>query len=240
MISVFNPATVSAVDMSAGVYTWYAWWDFPEDRYEKVTTDPGIVYGPTFSINFTEKLSFTFLFLYGNFNADARNYSDSVLYGGPVSYYTYDIDRFDGDTALNYKLNSYFRIYLGAKYSGFAYDIKASTYTGEFDHRTFGPGAGLSVTLPVSDNFFITGNAGSFYLWGDEEYSDTNGYTSNLDVKDYGFNASISLAYYIEPASTSISIGGRYQYIKTEYEDGFSNKSKFYGITLSAAYLFSI
>lgn len=240
ILTVFNPLAASAIDMSAGVYTWYSWWDFPEDRYEKVETDPSLVYGPTLSVNFNDFCSLTFVFLYGKFNADAENHRNEILYGGPVDYYKYDIDRYDSDTALNFKLNSYFKLYLGVKYSRFDYGLTASGYTGEFKHQAFGPGAGLSVTIPVAKDLFVVGNVGGLYLWGDEKYSDTTGLSSKLDIKDYGYNTGLSLAYYIEPASTSISLGGRYQYIKTEYDDGFSNNSKFYGVTLSAAYMFSI
>lgn len=234
------PGKASAVNMSAGVYTWYTWWDFPEDDYEKVETDPGFVYGPTLSVNLSDSFSFTFVFLYGTFDADGKNYENSILYGDPVIRYTYDIDRYDSDTAINYKLNDYLKVYLGVKYSAFSYKLNGTLYDIDFDHDTFGPGAGLSLTFPVVSNIFIIANAGGLYLIGNENYTASTGESEKFDIKDYGYNTSILLAYYVEPASTSIALGGRYQYIKTEYDDGFENESKFYGITLSASYLFSL
>jgi hypothetical protein len=57
-----------------------------------------------------------------------------------------------------------------------------------------------------------------------------------------GVNTSLSLAYYIEPASTTINLGGRYQYIRTKYEENTDcmDENHFYGITLSATYSFGI
>jgi hypothetical protein len=226
--------------MSAGVYTWYSWWDFPEDDYEKVRTDPGFVYGPTLSVNLNESYSLTFVFLYGMFDADGKDYEDSKLYGGPVVSYTYDIKRYDSDTALNYRLNDYLKVYLGVKYSAFSYKLEGTSYDVDFDHDTFGPGAGLSASFPVFNNTFLIVNVGGLYLVGNENYTATSGESGKFDIKDYGYNTSVLLAYYIEPASTTITLGGRYQYIKTEYDDGFENESKFYGITLTASYLFSL
>lgn len=245
LLTVFHPSNASATTMSAGIYSWYAWWDFPEDTYENIDTDPGLVYGPVLSVNFNETFSLSFVFLYGNFNAEGTDNSDAVLYGGYVITNKYDIDRYDGDTALNMKLNRYLKLFLGIKYSAFKYDLTASiptgaSYTAEFDHSTFGPGAGFSVIFPLYQGLYITGSFGGLYLRGSEEYSDSKGRTSNQDIKDYGYNTGISLVYHIAPASTTISLGGRYQYIKTEYEDGFKNSSNFYGITLSAVYSFEL
>ncbi|HQP50237.1 MAG TPA: Lpg1974 family pore-forming outer membrane protein [Spirochaetota bacterium] len=245
LLTGIHSSKASALTMSAGVYTWYAWWDFPEDTYEDIDADPSLMYGPALSVKLNETFSLSFLFLYGNFNAEGTDNSDAVLFGGDVISNKYDIDRYDIDTALNVKMNRYIKFYLGIKYSAFKYDLSGSiptgdSYSAEFDHNAFGPGAGLSVVLPLYQNLYIMGNFGGLYLWGKEDYSNSNGETDSSDIKDYGYNTSVSLVYYIAPASTTISLGGRYQYIKTEYEDGFKCDSKFYGITLSAIYTFSI
>ncbi len=244
-LTVLNPSSASALTMNAGVYTWYAWWDFPEDTYEKIDTDPGLAYGPVLSVDFNETFSLSFLFLYGNFDASGKDYSDAVLHGGYVISNEYSIDRYDGDTVINMKLNRYFKLFLGLKYSAFKYDLTSSiptgaSYTAKFKHSALGPGAGLSVTLPLSQNLFISGSLGGLYLRGSEDYSDSQGNSSSLDIKDKGYNSGASLLYYIAPASTTIILGGRYQKVKTKYEDGYTNKSRFYGVTLSAVYSFSL
>ncbi len=233
------PSAGSAVEMSAGVYTWYSWWDMPEDDNE---IDPALLYGPALSVGFADNMSLTFVFLYGNFDLKQTD----VDTGGS---YNVEINRMDGDIALNYRLNSFLKIYLGGKYTSYSYDLGADDSpmgaSIDFDHTLFGPGAGLSVTFPLGNSFYFIGNAGGFYLWGEEETSSSAFPKTKADCKNYGLNTGISVAYYIVPASTTISLGGRYQHIKTwtEGTDGESDvkgTDKFYGITLSATYSFSI
>ncbi len=59
-------------------------------------------------------------------------------------------------------------------------------------------------------------------------------------IREYGFNSTVSLAYYIENASTTISFGGRYQYFRDDYESENNEDAdlRFYGITLSVVYSF--
>ncbi|HNX23893.1 MAG TPA: hypothetical protein PKG60_07565 [Spirochaetota bacterium] len=107
------------------------------------------------------------------------------------------------------------------------------------EHNSFGPATGISAVFPLSNDFFLIGNLGGFYLWGNEENSGS-GYSKTSKSKDYGLNSTLSIAYYINSASTTISLGGRYQYLKMDYEDQDTTDTKFYGITLSATYSFSI
>lgn len=103
-----------------------------------------------------------------------------------------------------------------------------------------GPGTGISLTLPIAHKFSIMCNAGGLYLWGNEKYSSSLAKSVNTGINNYGFNTGASLVYFIESASTAISVGGRYQYLKIKFDDGVTKTSKFYGITLSTYYLFSI
>jgi len=108
----------------------------------------------------------------------------------------------------------------------------------DFSHESTGPGAGISFVIPAGGNFFILGNFSGLYLWGTEE-------NNNVEYKynEYGANSSISLAYYIVPASTTISLGGRYQIFQTVYGDDSEDDDithRFYGVTLSATYSFNI
>ena len=73
------------------------------------------------------------------------------------------------------------------------------------------------------------------YLWGKYEVVDTS---ETFDIKEYGYNLTLAIAYYIAPVSTVISLGYRYQRFIDAIES--SNKSTFYGITLTATYSFSI
>ena len=105
------------------------------------------------------------------------------------------------------------------------------------DHSGFGPGLGLSAVYPLDDNLFLIANLSGFYFpKGDE---------SQYTFKEYGMNSTLSLAYYIASASTTISLGGRFQYSKATFSpDDISvtprepTKQTFYGITLTATYTF--
>lgn len=241
LLTVIAPLATQALDMSAGIVTWYAWWDFPEEEYENIETDPDFVYGPSVSFNLNDSWSLTSVFLYSHFEAEGTySYYHVLNPTDPILPLKYNIDRFDSDTAVNYRINSYFKLYFGIKFTGYFYDFTSHpyTYAMEVDHWVLGPGAGLSMALPLGWNFSITGNAGGLCLMGVEKYSGSG--SDSLDVRDYGFNTGLSLVYYIEPASTAISLGGRYQYLRIRYDDGFVNTSKFYGVTLSASYLFSL
>jgi len=142
----------------------------------------------------------------------------------------YKFKRKDSDLALNYRLNDYFKVFVGAKYLGFSHSAGA-------DFLAFGPGLGLSATFPITDNIFLLANLSGFYLWGEHK-----GSGNKYDYNQYGINSTLSLAYYIAPASTTVSLGGRFQRYKHVYELDYlvDGDVKFYGITLTATYSFSI
>jgi long-subunit fatty acid transport protein len=144
---------------------------------------------------------------------------------------SFKVKRTDSDLALNYRLNDYFKVFFGAKYLG--YSIPRS------DVKGFGPGLGLSITYPIINDIFLLATLSGFHLWFNED----NKNDVSKNSRDYGFNSTLALAYYIAPASTAISLGGRYQVDKQYYvdiSDSDKKTTKFYGITLTAIYTFSI
>ena len=223
-IGIAIPNKAHAVDITVGATTWYAWWDFNQ---EGMDIDPTFLYGPALAVKFNDDFNLTFIYLYGKFDSTEKD--DDPMKSEPVS--KDKIKRSDSDLALNYRLNDFLKLFAGMKYMNF----KSS---GGFVHGGYGPGLGLSATFPVAENLFLLGTFSGFYLWGNEEHGDREDYK----FKESGFNSSLALAYYIAPASTTINLGGRYQYFKTDYndssQDGMSHK--FYGITLTATYTFSI
>ena len=207
-----------AADLSVGATAWYTAWDFNSSNNQNNTEfDPTFLYGPALSVKFSDDYNLTFVFLYGKFDMHETNSTNKM-------------SRTDSDLALNYRLNNYFKIFAGAKYMSYKMP--------DFNHSSTGPGAGLSVVVPVGGDFFILGNISGLYLWGKDDTKD-----STDKFNEYGANSSIAAAYYIASTSTTISLGGRYQYFKTDY-DGTGNSRdlthKFYGVTLSANYSFSI
>ena len=261
MLCVLMSYKAYAIDITVGATTWYAWGNRYEDVQESsirknnnYAFDPSFLYGPVFSVKLNDDFNLTFVYLYSKFNYTFDYYKDE----GGTLFIESKIKRSDSDLAVNYKLNAYLKLFLGAKY--LAYDIKLAyvDYEGDYwnshsNHTGIGPGLGLNATFPITDNIFLLGTLSGFYLFSTgEKFEDKKIYDDiiipvkmTVGYNEYGFNSNISIAYYIAPASTVISIGARFQYFITDYYDYepfLINKitNMFYGITLTATYTFSI
>ena len=225
-IGIIIPQKLYATDISVGASTWYAWWDAKQGG-EKVECDPKFLYGPALAVKFNEDFNLTFIYLYGKFDMTNSYYDGSL---SKEVENKQKIKRNDADLALNYRLNDFFKVFAGVKYNTYS-------FTG-MDFVGVGPGLGLSAAYPITADLFIIANVSGFYLWGDYD-EDKHG---KSDAKQYGYNSTLSFAYYIAPASTTISLGGRYQYMKVKYVEDFQDNQRFdfYGVTLTATYTFSI
>jgi len=227
-IMIIQPQA-NAAEISVGATSWYSWWDFDnkDDNSEDQTMGPELLYGPAMSLKFTDDFSLTFVFLYGKFYMEHEEEYVKMRD---------EIKRLDGDLALNYRLGNFFKIFAGGKYM--AYKM-----SGDMDHTGYGPGAGISAVIPLIWNIYLLGNISGLYLWGTEHPSDNNTEAKgNLKYHEYGYNSSLSLAYYIAPAAVTLSLGGRYQHFLTNYNDSVTSdlRHKFYGITAAATYSFSL
>jgi len=258
---IIIPCKIYAFDITVGATTWYAWGNRYEDVQEKsirknssYAFDPSFLYGPIFSVKINDDFNLTFVYLYSKFNYTFNYYKDE---GGNL-FIDSKIKRSDSDLALNYRLNNYLKLFMGAKY--LAYDIKLSYIDYDDDywsshskHTSIGPGLGLNATFPITNNIFLLGTLSGFYLFSTgEKFEDKRMYDDivipvnmTIGYNEYGFNSNISIAYYIAPASTVISLGARLQYFITDYYDYepfLINKIEniFYGITLTATYTFNI
>lgn len=211
-ITTMIPSTARALDIGVGATCWYSWWKFSSEA-EDMKFDPGPLYGPVLSLGFSKDWSLTSIFLYGKFNSS----TDS----GPP-----DLKRFDSDTALNYNINKWLKVFAGGKVMGFDYDGGVN--------RALGPAVGFGITAPLGKNFFALFNASALYLWGDQE---------DVSFIEYGYNGTVSLAYYIQSASTVVTAGFRYQFVTLSYEneDHFNDSDLyFYGVIVSVVYSFNI
>jgi hypothetical protein len=225
MILLIPPASLHAADLSVGATAWYTAWDYEDDNDSPITYDPAFLYGPVLSLAMSPDLSLSFVFLYGQFQMNFEN-------GDPPM----DLNRYDSDLTLNYRISSYFKLFAGAKYMGF-------TWAANGKHAALGPGAGISAVFPLGNDFFLLGYISGMYLMGNEDGDKSRQYKA--ETTEYGGNASLSLAYYIPGASTTLSLGGRYQQLKITYDDdndGMTpdSMSKFYGVTVTAVYTFNI
>ncbi|MCL1865375.1 MAG: hypothetical protein FWF73_06135 [Spirochaetes bacterium] len=270
-IPIIIPCKVYAVDISVGAITWYVWQEraYTEGEADilKFSIDPTFFYGPVVSVKFNDDFDLTFVYLYGK--SDEKKGIDAIIddpINGPYLFHVplrFKYKRQDADITLSYSLNDYFKIFAGIKYIGYSMIIIPISEAPDklledpTKHNGFGPGLGLSATVPIIGNLFLIGNVSGIYLWGRVKgpayysYYDA-GYVEvikNEDAKykERGVNSALQLAYYIAPASIIITLGGRFQYIVTEYYDRTANmaicahnETKFYGITLTATYNFNI
>ncbi|HOP63511.1 MAG TPA: hypothetical protein PK358_10135 [Spirochaetota bacterium] len=222
-IIALNPSRLNAADLSAGATSWYTAWDYEDDASNDIEYSSTFLYGPALSLSMTDRFSLSFVFLYGEFDMDTGEETESIK-------------RYDSDLTFNYRISNYFKLFLGCKYAGFTWDPDGK-------HQAIGPGTGISAVFPVGWDFFILGYISGIYLWGNEEGNNETEYDES--AREYGVNTSLSLAYYISGASTTISLGGRYQQLHIDYDSSENealadNTSRFYGVTLTAVYSFNL
>ncbi len=210
-----NP--VFSNDVSVGASSWYSAWDFDGDSD---AFSPGFLFGPVFAFKISDNFSLSTLFLYGNFEGPDNSME-----------YPSSIDRFDSDIALNYNITGRIKAYCGVKGMGYDYD--------DGYHYSVGPALGIGATLHLVGNLYLLLNCSGFYSFGehDEEIEDINR-DWNTYIEEYGVNSNISLAYYIAPWATTVTLGGRVQYFQTYLEDGSEGGEEysdhlFYGATLA-------
>ena len=262
-ISIVIPCKVYSADITLGATTWYAQSELFYTQAKgpgilnnsKIKSDAAFLYGPTLAVRFSPDFNLTFVYLYGNFEAERDHGSSSSTIGSTTKF-----SRSDSDLALNYRLSEYFKAFAGIKYLSYGItparedSISFSVAKAkDIDiHTSYGPGIGLSATVPIyfiSDNLFALATVSGLYLWGDHgakvrDKDGNNPRNVTLKFNEYGFNSTLSLAYYIAPASVVVSLGGRFQYLQSDYDknaiylDGI--EFTIWGATLTATYTFSI
>ncbi len=217
---LFAAAPAQAVGVSAGASTWYAWWSYTPDPGGDFK--PGLLYGPVLGIDLAKQWSITGVFLTGSLEDPMYKYR-----------------RYDSDTVVNYSITRWMKIYGGLKYIRFDYnaDGKQPAIFGSADssYRSMGPGGGIGFMLPLSDSLFAIVNLSGLYCFGKFKEPGTSD-----DARDIGYNVTAALAWHIASASTTLTLGGRYQYLDSQYDTmkDYDSKTKFYGITFSAVYHF--
>jgi hypothetical protein len=233
LLVILIPSSLTAAELGVGLSSWYTYWDYDYvtdsgDEDFSMDIDPGFMFGPAFSVKFSDKFSVTSLVLYGAFTADSD-------YGASI-----EMSRLDLDTVINYSVNGYIKIFVGGKYITYDYiEENQGEESFEMEQNSYGPGVGISFVYPVADSVYLLGNFSYMYLFGKNIYSG-----GEDDITATGFTLSLAAAYALKEAPVTISLGGRYQQQTSIYTpdgstDEIEEMSTFYGITLSAVYTFS-
>jgi hypothetical protein len=228
VVLIMSPSVSKGADVSVGATAWYAEWLLRPTSTSnnngggtpKTTMGPEWMVGPALSVRFAQNWTLGEVFLYS-----ATKYDMSSSGGGPGK-----LSRTDSDTTLNYNINRYFKIFPGVKYMRFS-------YTGGH-HQSVGPGFGVGATLPLTDNLFVIVNGSGSYLFGDHKDQGA----SSVGFREYGYNTTAGLAYYVESISTTINIGYRYQFFHTKFDNHNSGNDDldhtFRGFNMSVIYSF--
>ncbi|HSV95459.1 MAG TPA: hypothetical protein VLM75_00850 [Spirochaetota bacterium] len=224
------PANAEAAGMSVGASTWYSEWEFESQDGSTINSEWSPMYGPVVGIDFAKDWSVTTVFLTGNYKFEPSGIPMSINYR-----------RYDSDTTLNYSIFKWLKVFGGLKYM--RYDARDSGVvppfgSADFKHYTYGPGLGLGFTLPLYESLFALANISVMRLHG--KTTDNN--MADTYCIETGYNAAVSLAYYIDSMSTTLSLGWRHQYFESNDRntEGGNSKLTFSGVTLAAVYNFSL
>jgi len=253
-----------AVTIGVGLMNYYGWYN-PSyiSSYEDQQIPPFLTSGPVMLFSFSERFSISAYVLLALAD-DKIEYNQSINgsngYGVVRTRGRYD----GGEMSLSfaYLLNHNLRIFLGLKAGGIDFVMerstvnsgsyvlsqKASTHERDISQGILGIGFGASTPISMTERMRLTPTLSLLCFTGETvidklkettpgviEFEEIRGETTYV-----GINAALEVSYYFESISTSISIGGRYQYMKIisngidiKLEDDYN-----YGIIISAMYLF--
>lgn len=253
---------LSAANMNVGANFWYAWYEpaFKDEFMGKneigsrnnsfeMNEPAAIVYAGLFSFQFSERWSLGGVFSYGK-GWECK--SDYIYNPSGIEIHMYkqmpEMERFEGDLTINYKLNNIFKIFFGWKslYSRgsgtFYYTTTSnSVILGNGDFKiassSNGPGAGVSSIFNLADNLYLITTLSAIYQKSEDSVKTSTGTDTTTPGSFSGANGTMNLAYVIPDSGVTLSLGGRYQYLKNWEKE---RVTKFYGVMLSAIYGFSI
>lgn len=266
------PRPAYAASLNIGGTVWFAWWKFGMENsirgnfmphmslYNRYRMKPAFLYGPTVSVDFADKFSFSAMFIYTDaFRVSAR--SVSILSPLDFERTTHAVSRYDLDTTLSYAPVRFFKLFTGFKFQG--YDMTGRTYETDMDgtglrknrttgrDRSLGAGLGIGFTVPIYGGLFFLWNISGLYLNMRFRY-----YTDfikaeitpsvlyipgEVDIRfryhTYGGNTNASLAYVIRAISSTIILGFRYQVLYNTLYDLDLEEHILASMPITTAYL---
>ncbi len=196
-----------AADYMIGVRSgYYAWEPYLKDIGGSGMSDmewgTGILYGPVFSIMFTEDLTLSLASLVGKQSTHWQStFSDFSSTEKVTGNYYFEVFRADVDSALVYRLSSNFKIFAGYKYQymeiKYAYtevrtDLsnilqEVNVSTGKPEKSPFhGPALGIGLSQTLTEYYFVTANLSGLYMTGTTDFSGErySAYTPGFDLHD--------------------------------------------------------
>ncbi len=204
VIAAFTAVESYAADVMVGAKGgYYVWVPFYRDLGASGMSDidqgTGMLAGPVFSFVLSPDFTFSLAGLAGrqsthwqSLYSDFEGHSNTQITGG----YYFDVLRVDIDSALSYRLDDMFKVFVGYKYLYLRLDYRyteirtmsptggaideTDTQNAEFVTPFHGPAIGLGVTRALSERVFLSANFSCMYMWGNfdntkhERYSYTS------------------------------------------------------------------
>lgn len=215
---------------------------------------PAVLYGPSLSFKFTERIGISSVFLYGQFKAVSTGPFPSIW--GLIAYSRYykSITKFDSDTSLGFEVTRNLKLIAGFKYQGYDY-VETHRYLNVSYNpggggggmyaprakdrmRSLGPAVGIGLNVHLVENLYLQCNFTASLLFGSEVYRFKHNYyylTSQTNPFQYnryfaslfrtvGGNGTVALAYLVDRANITLSLGFRYQALYYLYDPGKTKK----------------
>ncbi|MCU0848455.1 MAG: hypothetical protein MUD12_11265 [Spirochaetes bacterium] len=231
---------------------------------ENIKIDPEFLYGPVASLKIG-KLYLSGTFLMGRYKSVTTEFiTDPILmpFWNPV-YMKNNTIKYDMDSTVGYPVTDYLKLYIGFKYQSYKYktpfvDIGARGGGGYIPKKTsigsYSPGLGVNLNVHIAAGLYFISNisivqtstiasdygTSAFVLLPFTPGNNIPMIWPNYNTRRYigglGVNLTPSLAYLIEPISTTISAGFRYQYVHNFPNKQHLRDDHFYGVTLAASY----
>lgn len=272
------PRVSSGATVNVGAASWFAWWtpSFRDavtgaNRVEassiqgpiQFTMNPSFLLGPALSVSFANRWTLSTVFLYGDWYAvHSRSIRRSSSFS--VSFADMNIRKWDLDALVNCALLDYLKVFVGIKWQGYRYRIgNTNINSGISGNRMkllnngVGPGLGVALTLTLGGDLYLLLNASALYLYTTLDYGSPDYHREAYSA--FGCNSTLSVAWHLASAGTTVSLGFRYQYLdyrlwaghSSDFQLGNSDlkpavvrdiltEDHFYGILISAVYSFSL
>ena len=217
--------------------------DFPYDWAYTVNKGNGYMAGPLMSISLTDDFAVTLAAFFGQ-QRTSWNHITPEQTQIAFADYSMKAKRYDIDSAINYALTAYIKIFTGYKYQYFNVNIKESKIGyhdistvnyisfSTFSYKTpsHGPALGVGLAYSLNETYFVTSNISFIYFINSKINADLDsiiihypGYTTpylklKFDLLQYGINVEPSIGAKIGQ-SLIVSVCPRFVWVRMKLKN---------------------
>lgn len=211
----------------------------------KFSMGPALLYGPTASVEFLDRWAVSGTYMMSTPYKGKRSDADFDLANAldAIAKANFTVYKSDLDASASCKINEWVKVFAAFKWQHYDFReklyIARDGYSGDLDtnfgeSNGYGAVVGLGFTASIIKNLNFLADISGLYL---RSKVDVRSEQLNVDPPGpisprlylekerfniFGGNISTSLAYFIEPISTTLTLGFRYQFMRY-YVDHFTN-----------------